>query len=377
MKVLYIGSSLFTTTTGGEISIRLLIDKLSLTHNIVTICLAKEKNDIIKKNIHYKMEKLPKILNQKLFPYHLKRYLLDVYFQKKIKDFLRTYTPDIVICQNIPIDPAILPKKVRNIFFIRSCEDFSLWEGWYGPFGKVHKLYNNMFFKIRNNKGIKTLKNVDLLISNSFFMKKYLKKMDIKSEVIYPFIKLHNYKYKTIKNHHLLKKKYITFIKPVYEKGVEIALKITKELPKREFLFVGESTSMHKKILREIHELKNVKFIEWVQDMRNIYQQTRVIIMPSIWEEAFGRIPIEAGINGIPTIASKRGGIPESVGKEGIIIEDFQNIDNWIKSIEKLDNRDEYYKYSVFAKKNAQNFDFEITYEEFKRKVREKLKIEL
>ena len=208
MKVLYIGSSLFTTTTGGEISIRLLIDKLSLTHNIVTICLAKEKNGIIKKNIHYKMEKLPKILNQKLFPYHLKRYLLDVYFQKKIKDFLRNYTPDIVICQNIPIDPAILSKKVRNIFFIRSCEDFSLWEGWYGLFGKVHKLYNNIFFKIRNNKGIKTLKNVDLLISNSFFMKKYLKKMDIKSEVIYPFIKLDHYKYKTIKNHYLVKKIY-------------------------------------------------------------------------------------------------------------------------------------------------------------------------
>ena len=134
---------------------------------------------------------------------------------------------------------------------------------------------------------------------------------------------------------------------------------------------------MSKKILREIHELKNVKFIEWVQDMRNIYQQTSVIIMPSIWEEAFGRVPIEAGINGIPTIASKRGGIPESVGKEGIIIEDFQNIDHWIKSIEKLDNRDEYCKHSVFAKENAQNFDFEITYEEFKRKVREKLKIEL
>lgn len=377
MNILYIGSSLFTTTTGGEISARLLISKLSLTHNIVTICLDKEKNDIIKKNIHYKMLKLPKILNQKLFPHHLKGYLVDVCMQKKIKNFLITYTPDIVICQNIPINPAILPKKVRNIFFIRSCEDFSLWEGWYGPFGKIHKLYNNMFFKIRNNRGIKTLKNVDLLISNSFFMKKYLKKMGIKSEVIYPFIRLDDYKYKTINNHHLVKKKYITFIKPVYEKGVEIALRIAKALPKREFLFVGESTRMSRKILKEINELKNVKFIEWVQDARNIYQQASVIIMPSIWEEAFGRIPIEAGINGIPIIASKRGGIPESVGKEGIIIEDFQNINNWIKSLEKLDNRDEYYKYSLFAKKNAQNFDFEITYEEFKRKVREKLKIEL
>lgn len=377
MKILYIGSSLFTTTTGGEISARLLINKLALTHNIVTICLGKEKNDIIKKNIHYKMVKSPKILNQKLFPYHLKGYLLDVYLQKKIKDFLRTYTPDTVICQSIPIDPAILPKKARSIFFIRSCDDFSLWEGWYGPFGKIHKIYNNMFFKIRNNKGIKILKNVDLLISNSFFTKKYLKKMDIKSGVIYPFIKLDDYKYKTIKKHHLKKNKYITFINPVYEKGAEIALKIANELPKRKFLFVGESISMPKKILREIHELENVKFIEWVQDMKNIYQQTSVIVMPSIWEEAFGRIPIEAGINGIPIIASKRGGIPESVGKEGIIIEDFQNINNWIKSLEKLDNRDEYYKYSLFAKKNAQNFDFEITYEEFKRKVKEKLKIEL
>jgi len=377
LNILYIGSSSFTNTTGGEISAKLLIDKLSLTHDVVTICLDKEKNDLIKKNIHYKMEKLPKILKQKFLPCHLKEYLSDVYFQKKIKDFLKTYTPDIIICQNVPIDPAILPKKVRSIFFIRSCEDFALEEGWYGPFGKVRKLCNNIFFKIRNNKGIKILKNVDLLISNSFFLKEYLEKMNIKSEVVYPFIKLDHYKYKTIKDHYRVEEKYITFINPIYKKGVEIALRITKELPKREFLFVGKSTIMSKKILREIHELKNIKFIEWAQDMRNIYQQTSVIIMPSIWEESFGRIPIEAGINGIPTIASKRGGIPESVGKDGIIIENFQNIDNWIKSIEKLDNKDEYLKYSVYAKKNAQNFDFEIIYEEFKRKARGKFEIEL
>lgn len=152
--------------------------------------------------------KIAQNIKTKTISISFKRISIRCLSSKKIKDFLRTYTPDIVICQNIPIDPAILSKKVRNIFFIRSCEDFSLWEGWYGLFGKVHKLYNNIFFKIRNNKGIKTLKNVDLLISNSFFMKKYLKKMDIKSEVIYPFIKLDHYKYKTIKNHYLVKKIY-------------------------------------------------------------------------------------------------------------------------------------------------------------------------
>jgi len=375
LNILYIGNSLFNNATGGEISIKLLIDRLSLCHHIVAICLGKEGKDTIKKNIHYRMERLPKILEQKFFPYHLKGYLADVYFQKKIKNLLKSYSPNIVICQCVSFDPAILSKKAKSIFFIRSCEDYSLREGWYGPFGRIHKLYNNIFFRMRNNRGNKVLNHANLLIANSFFLKEYLKKLDIKSEVIYPFIKLDYYINRNNKNYQLSEKKYISFINPIFKKGVEIALRITKKMPERNFLFIGKSANIPTKILKEIHELQNIKFIEWVQDMRSVYQQTSVVIMPSIWEEAFGRIPIEAGINGIPTIASNRGGLSESVGKGGILIDDPYDINAWITAIDRIESNRS--TFSNSAMYHAEKFSFEKNFSDFKKIVKNRLDLEL
>ena len=41
---------------------------------------------------------------------------------------------------------------------------------------------------------------------------------------------------------------------------------------------------------------------------------TRVLLVPSVWEEPFGRVAAEAMINGIPPIVSNRGSLPQVVG---------------------------------------------------------------
>jgi glycosyltransferase involved in cell wall biosynthesis len=41
---------------------------------------------------------------------------------------------------------------------------------------------------------------------------------------------------------------------------------------------------------------------------------TRALIVPSVWEEPFGRVAAEAMINGIPALVSDRGALPEAVG---------------------------------------------------------------
>jgi Glycosyl transferases group 1 len=44
-----------------------------------------------------------------------------------------------------------------------------------------------------------------------------------------------------------------------------------------------------------------------------IYSSTSLLLMPSQWEEAFGRVALEACANGIPVVVSKIEGIPEAV----------------------------------------------------------------
>lgn len=47
------------------------------------------------------------------------------------------------------------------------------------------------------------------------------------------------------------------------------------------------------------------------------------VIVPSVWEEPFGRVALEAQMNQIPTIVTRRGGLPEIVlaNKTGLVVE--------------------------------------------------------
>jgi glycosyltransferase involved in cell wall biosynthesis len=41
---------------------------------------------------------------------------------------------------------------------------------------------------------------------------------------------------------------------------------------------------------------------------------TRILVVPSVWEEPFGRVAPEAMINGIPPLVSNRGSLPHVIG---------------------------------------------------------------
>jgi len=41
---------------------------------------------------------------------------------------------------------------------------------------------------------------------------------------------------------------------------------------------------------------------------------TRLLLVPSVWDEPFGRVAAEAMINGIPALVSNRGSLPQVVG---------------------------------------------------------------
>lgn len=75
----------------------------------------------------------------------------------------------------------------------------------------------------------------------------------------------------------------------------------------------------------------------------------KILLVPSQWEEAFGRVAIEGMVNSIPVIGSDVGGLKESIGNGGILL-DKSDIGGWVKEISKLDNRDYYNQMSKKAK---------------------------
>jgi len=58
--------------------------------------------------------------------------------------------------------------------------------------------------------------------------------------------------------------------------------------------------------------LPNVTVLEPSENIDKIFQQTRILLVPSLWGEAFGLVVVEAMLRGIPVLASNVGGLIEA-----------------------------------------------------------------
>lgn len=70
--------------------------------------------------------------------------------------------------------------------------------------------------------------------------------------------------------------------------------------------------------------------------MGPIYAANDLLLVPSQVEDAFPRVIVEAGLHGVPTIGSSRGGIPEAVGNGGMILHP-DDVDGWVRAIDSAD----------------------------------------
>lgn len=71
-----------------------------------------------------------------------------------------------------------------------------------------------------------------------------------------------------------------------------------------------------------------------VDDMRDIYSQTRVLLMPSL-VESYGRVALEAACSGIPTIANPTPGLVEALGDAATWC-DWDDPGAWVRAIRRL-----------------------------------------
>lgn len=127
----------------------------------------------------------------------------------------------------------------------------------------------------------------------------------------------------------------IGFIKPIPHKGVDLVYELAESLPDRRFVILrGEWQT-----LEVIRDLSNVEFMEPVEDIRDFYRECRLLLMPSVSEDA-GTVAQEAALNGLPCVSSGAGGLPETNG--GGMRLDTRNPAAWVRVIEDLDDEQTY-----------------------------------
>lgn len=109
----------------------------------------------------------------------------------------------------------------------------------------------------------------------------------------------------------------ILFCKPQRIKGIETLLSVAAILPHRRFLVVGQAGRRLRALLAK---RPNVEAPGWVDGMARVYERASLLLAPARIPEPFGRVFLEAGLAGVPAVATAAGGIPEAVGEGGRLV---------------------------------------------------------
>lgn len=142
----------------------------------------------------------------------------------------------------------------------------------------------------------------------------------------------------------------ITLLNMNEAKGGKIFWELARIMTDRKFIGVkgayGEQIGYDKK-------LPNVTIYENNPDVKKIYKQSRLVIMPSAYE-SWGRVGMEAAASGIPVIANPTPGLTESLGSAGVYA-NYYSVADYVEAILKLDDPKVYKKHSDALKKRSKD----------------------
>jgi glycosyltransferase involved in cell wall biosynthesis len=120
---------------------------------------------------------------------------------------------------------------------------------------------------------------------------------------------------------------FLTFVNPSLHKGAALFARLADTLgqarPDIPILIVQSATDASG--LAAIPGLDLARYPQIVAspaipDARDLYALTKILLVPSVFHEPFGRVAAEAMINGIPALVSDRGGLPETVGDGAVVL---------------------------------------------------------
>ena len=161
---------------------------------------------------------------------------------------------------------------------------------------------------------------------------------------------------------------YITIVNPDSGKGGDVFADIARKMPERKFMSVGLASEIipeNIKINSKIKRLSNIKILEKTDNMKDIYAQTKILLIPSLVDETFSMVALEAMANGIPILSSSNGNLPFLVENGGFLL-DTGDIDSWVDAIKELfSDTLSYNNISENAKNNSHKYDSNIELNKF------------
>lgn len=157
--------------------------------------------------------------------------------------------------------------------------------------------------------------------------------------------------------------RHVTFVNPQPGKGVAWFARIAAEMADRRpdipFLVVEGRGGVDwlARLPLDLSGVRTIRRMATTPRPAEIYAASRVVLVPSLVEETFGRVAAEASANGLPVLASRRGALPETLGDAGLLFDiperytkqwldvpTAEEVAEWIAAIERLYDDEDFYR---------------------------------
>jgi len=222
---------------------------------------------------------------------------------------------DLIEVHNRPLILSNLVKRIQNRFIFYFHNDPLSMNG--------SKTIDDRLFILKN---VEKIIFVSQWVKDRFFLDLDLK-LSAKTEIVYPSVNKQKAKRKY---------KYITFVGRLnHSKGYDIfqksIQKILDEFPDWKALSVGDEE--RRSVYIDHNQHKELGFLNHKKTL-DILNKSEIAVVPSRWEEPFGRTALEASSNGCATIISNKGGLIETTDQAIILKKLDEN--NLYKEIKKL-----------------------------------------
>lgn len=372
MRILIINTLYYPNQIGGaEKSVQILAENLvTHGHEVCVVCLDQEGlkskyiNGVIVyylglKNIYWPFQDIKRNFLQKTIWHFIDTYIFP--YRKDLRKVIHTFKPEIIHTNNISGFTANIFKFLKKEFklpIVHTSRDYYLL-CFKGTMFKNGRTCDSICFDC-NCLSYKKLKNVndnvDTFIGiSSFILKEHLKfglSKNLNNGVIYNPV-----------NNIVLenKKKEVSIICFGFigalnsAKGIENILLDFMESPIADynwkFYVAGRGSSDFENYLKSKFNDPRIEFLGYMNHAE-FYNKIDVLMVPSCWNEPFGRVVIEASSLGIPVLVSDVGGLSEL--EEIISTVDFLTISKIEEILRNgLDNRNQLDKLDKFKEKEV------------------------
>ena len=224
----------------------------------------------------------------------------------RLEERLRRDPPDVVVCSNtgdIRV-PRIATGGARVLVWVHD-RYFGGYVDWLPPAARV-------------------------VACSRFVAGELARRAGVAAEVLYPYIDREACRARERRPER------VTLMSPFRHTGLLLFLEVAALLPSRRFAVV-DSSHLRAGERRELRRLSppNVALIPEAADPRELYARASILMVPSL-EEAFGRVIVEAQVNGIPVLVRDAGGAGEAAGDGGLRLPADATAAVWAERLEAL-----------------------------------------